>query len=291
MIVTLGTLEVRTVPVSTGPVKFKLTDLGNWYSSPRLRNQIEDMPDSDGAFDTERSYRGAKSMSLQGMVLARSIDEAEEEGYDIIAGLAPVGELLDLKVESGTRTRYMKVRVTSIDVVPFTANRARFMVGLVAADGRKYGPLADRGDWPAAAPSGGSGDGLLFPLMGVPTTGTLDFGSFSPTGLIELHNGGKAPSWPIWHAIGGVDGSGFQIVSGTDVIEFSAALPTGVELILDPYAGGRATIGGVDVTGAALTRSEWVPIMPGETRRFSFDPLGTSDGQARLLAEFREAWW
>lgn len=293
MIVTLGDLVVRTTPtpVPDVPVALKLVDLRNWYSSAPIRSEITDMPSTDGAFEPERSYRGAKVMALRGWVLGRTAEEAVALGYDYIAGIAPVGEALTLKVEDVVGDRYMTVRPQAADVEPYTDRRARFQIPLIATDSRKYGPLGDPNQWPAAAPSGGSGDGLMWPLFGEPTTGTLDFGSFSPTGLITLENKGSAPSWPIFHVYGAIDSAGFQIVSGEDVIEFSAAVASGNELVLNPYAGGRALLDGVDVTGGSLTRSEWAPVMPRSTRVYSFDPLGVADATARLTVEFREAWW
>lgn len=286
---TASEFQVKTVPDDGVYPQIKLSNLRGWYAGPPLKSPTEDMPDSDGAFEPEKSNRGQKRMWLEGWLQATSVEEAEELAYDRVAAIAPLGERLHLQVESTSGIiRYMTVRVDGIpDVVPFTDRRARFQIPLVAADGRKYGDPQISG----ATPAGGSVDGLVFPLVNTVAIGTLDFGTFAPTGLVTLTNNGTAPTWPIFHVFGGIAVDGFQIISDQDVIEFLAAVPAGEELILDPYAGGRAVMGGVDVTGGALTRSEWPAILPGQTRTYSFDPIGSSDGNARLETEFREAWW
>lgn len=291
MIVTLDDLLVQTValPDANG-LRWKLTDLVQWYSSPAIRSDISDAPQSDTAFDTDRSWRGSKRMTLEGIITARSTEDAVAYGWQRVAGIAPRGERMLLTVTDPTGTYTMRVRPNGIpQVAPFTDRRARFQIPLEAADGRKYGPwIADLEAQPAG---GGAGDGLIFPLFGPEGVGTLDFGAFSPSGLIEITNTGTAESWPIFRVQGRIDEPGFQIVSDASILQFSGAVPLGQVLTLSPYSGGRATLGGVDLTGESLTRSEWMPIGPGETRQFAFNPLGAFDGNARLFADFREAWW
>lgn len=286
MIVTLGGLELRTEPTEyVNGVQFKLVEFVDWYSSATIRTDLEDMPDSDGAFEPEQSLRGSKQMSLEGWVLGKSVEQAVVAGYDVLTALSPLGQAIAAAVEDFGLTRYQSLRINGqIKVKPFTGTKARFQVPVVAADSRKYGPVQTE----SAGPSGGSGDGLIWPLFG---GGTLDFGTFSPSGIITFRNDGTAPSWPMFRVAGSVDAAGFQIISGTNVIEYLAAVPAGSVLTLDPYSGGRATIGGVDVTGAALTRSEWAPVLPGEVRNYVFDPLGTAGASAMMEADFREAWW
>lgn len=287
MRVTLSDLVVETTPDPTADgIRWKLTDLKNWWAQ-RIRADVTDMPDSDGGFDAERSLRSVKSMALEGIITAPSSEAAVALGYMRLNGLAPKGEKLTLTVVDPAGTFTMDVRVTSIDVAPFHDRRAKFQVGMIAADPRKYGPWQSA----AAAPAGGSADGLIWPLMGDVGTGVLDFGEFSPTGLMTLTNTGTAPTWVSFLVTGAIDSAGFQVVSDADVIEFSGPVPLGQQLVLDPYAGGRAILSGVDVTGESLTRSEWPALQGGETRIYSFDPLGVSDGNASIEARYREAWW
>lgn len=291
MIVTLDALRVETVPTpDANGVRWKLTDLTQWYSSPAVRSEVDDAPQSDTAFDTDRSYRSAKRMSLEGIISARTVEDAVAYGYQQIAGIAPRGGRLPLTVVDPTGTYTMQVRVDGIpDVLPFHDRRARFQIPLVAADGRKYGPYIP--ELEAQPAGGGAADGLIYPLFGANNVGVLDFGAFSPSGLIEITNTGTAESWPVFRVHGTVGTAGFQVISDASVLEFKGAVPLGQELTLSPYSGGRAVMAGVDVTGEYLTRSEWGAIGPGETRQYVFNPLGTFDSNARLFADFREAWW
>lgn len=291
MIVELGDLVVETVPTPDEVgLRWKLTALQNWYSSPPVISNIEDAPQSDTAFDTDRSYRGAKTDSLEGFVTARSVEEAVSRGWHRVAGLAPRGERLQLQVTDPTGVYTMMCRLDGAPTVrPFTDRRARFQIPLKAADGRKYGPWQT--DLEARPGGVAATNGLIYPLFGPKVTGRLDFGAFAPSGLIEMKNTGTADTWPIFRIRGRVNAPGFQILSEQGILEYKGAVPVGSELTLSPYSGGRATIGGVDVTGEFLTRSEWPPIGPGETRQYVFNPVGTYDSNARLFADFREAWW
>jgi hypothetical protein len=229
-------------------------------------------------------------MALEGVVTASSVESAIAYAWQRIAGIAPRGERLVLSVTDPTGTYTQMVRVDGTpQVLPFHDRRARFQIPITAPDGRKYGPYLPGLE--AQPSTGGAGDGLLYPLFGPKVTGVLDFGAFSPSGLLEITNHGRAESWPVFRVRGAVGVGGFQILSADSVIEFTGAVPLGQEITLSPYSGGRAVMGGVDVTGEYLTRSEWSAIGPGETRQFVFNPLGTFDSNARLFADFREAWW
>lgn len=292
MIVTLGpTIHAETVPEpDENGVRWKLVDLTRWYSSPPLRSDITDAPQSDTAFDADRSWRGQKSMVLEFMLTASSTAAAVAYGWQKVAGIAPRGERLTLTVTDPTGTYTQRVRVDGTpDVKPFTDRRARCFIPIVAPDGRKYGPYVPELE---AQPAGLAGEsGLIYPLFGPINTGTLNFGQFAPSGLIEIKNTGTAESWPIFRVQGQIASAGFQIVSQGAVLEYAGPVALGDEITLSPYSGGRASKAGVDVTGEYLTRSEWAPVGPGETRQFVFNPLGTFDTNARLFADFREAWW
>ena len=282
-----GSVSVETVPERTvDGLLWKLTDLKRYFSS-KMRNDIEEMPDADGGFDPDQTYRRPKSMTLEGIISASSSEVAVASGYLHLNGLDPFGRGLTLRVTDPTGVYDFAVRLDDVDVVPFTDRRARFQVGVTAVDPRKYGPA----DTVTVGPAGTSEDGLIFPLFGAVDTGTLDFGAFSPSGRVTITNDGKAPSWPSFVIRGQIDSDGFQIVSDANVIEFLGAVPGGAELSLSPYAGGRAVMSNVDVTGEFLTRSEWSVVAPGESRSYSFIPLGDTDENAQMTVQFRKAWW
>lgn len=289
MIIDLLGKRIETVPVAgSGGQKLKLQAFTGWHSSPPVAANIENMPQADGAFDPERTYRGSKVMSITGFATASSVSDAEDL-WDDISGLAPLGTRFDVQVTAlSGRVRTTTCRVNGqISVDPFTATKAKFMIPLVAADGRKYGPpIEQRAD----APGVSNRNGLTFPLVG-PIGGTLDFGPFSPTGLVELANSGTAETWPRFLVTGSIGAAGFQIVSGSNIIEYRGPIAVGQSVLLDPYAGGRAFLNGNDVTGEYLTRSEWSSILPESKRSYAFNPIGATDANASMLAQYREAWW
>jgi hypothetical protein len=286
VIVDLDGFVAETTPAPDSTT-FKLTGEGlvNWYSSPPVISDVQQNPQDDSDYAPERTYRKAKTMSLEGWVQSTSPEAAVIEGWQRVSSLAPLGGSMNLHVTDPTGEYDMTVWLNGgPSVIPFTQNRAKFQIPLIAPDGRKY-----RAQEPlVSGPGGDSPVGLVWPLFGA---GYLDFGSFSPSGLFYVTNNGTAESWPVFKVRGGIDASGFQILSTAGLIEYTAAVPSGQEVVLSPYAGGRATVSGVDVTGDNLTQADWPSILPKETRSYIFNPLGTADANAQITLNFSDAWW
>lgn len=275
-------LIIDSEVVNPDAIVWKLKDFTNWYSSAPVRVDITPLPGNDGGFEPERVYRSPKTMTIEGFAWGGTPEEAEELVWERIAALSPRGQAINLRVEGAGKTKLMKVWLASNpQVMPFGPNRARFQIALVAADPRKYGE-------PQTITSGvaGSSDGLVFPLF---ADGFLDFGSFSPAGLFYIRNDGTADSFPVFKIRGAVLG-GFRIGSDGVVLEYSGDVPGGTELTLSPYAGGRASLQGADVTHNIAT-SNWVPVGPKETRTFIFNPLGSTNQNALISTTFSDAWW
>lgn len=261
---------------------WKLKDFTNWYTSAPVRVDITPLPGNDGGFEPERIYRSPKTMTIEGFAYGGSPEEAEALVWERIAALSPRGDAIRLRVDSVGPTKFMKVWLASApQVLPFGSNRARFQISLIAADPRKYSE-------PRTVKSGVSSttDGLRFPLF---ASGFLDFGTFSPAGLFYINNAGTADSFPVFRIRGAVMG-GFRIGSEGVVLEYSGDVPGGTELTLSPYAGGRASLQGTDMTHN-ISVSNWVPVGPKETRTFIFTPLGSYNANAEISTIFSDAWW
>jgi hypothetical protein len=285
MQVDLDALTVSNNP--TGKVMFKLTDLAGWYSSAPVRTEATNAPLTDGAFAPSRSYRGSKALSLEGVSYGGTEEQAIEQAWQMIAALAPQGRSMTLRVTDASGIKTMRVWLNNgPQVLPFKANAARFQIPLIAPDPRKYGETVTYLSTPRTTVSGG----LVFPLGGNPTDPYLDFGAFTPSGTQVLQNEGTAETWPTYKILGSIASPGFQITSDTDTVQYSAAVAVGQELILSPYAGGRAVLGGVDVT-QNLTLSQWGSIPPGDSRTYVFTALGAVDTNALLTTMVRPAWW
>lgn len=283
MKVELGGLTIETWP--TGTPLFKLQDLENYFSPPPWKLPLEEIPLADGLFDPGRAFRSGKRMNLIGVVYGVDAAHAEELAWEKISGLFPRGysEIMMVTTERGVRTMRVWPDQATPQVLPFTPTSARFRYPLVAPDPRKYGPLQTD----QTSPAGDAADGLIWPLF---PGGYLDFGSFSPTGTFYITNTGTADSWPTFTVQGGIT-TGFEIVSGSDArLTYAAGVAAGTDVFLSPYAGGRAYVGATDST-TKLTVEGWPIVKPGETRQFSFNPLGTADANALATWSFSEAWW
>jgi hypothetical protein len=283
MTVTLGELTLTDDPV--GDPSWKVQELDGWWSPPPVETNIENIPLGDGGFDAP-TFRRPKTFSINGVVQASTRAAARTAAWDRLAGLSPTGGPMTLTVMDEAGTRQMQVRLASNpQVLPYGGQRAFFQIPLVAADGRKYGPLISqqRGiGLPAAT------DGLTFPLF---SDGTLSFGSFTGTNSVALANTGTAPTFPTFAVSGYFDSAGFVIVSDAgEVITFQRTVSPGSTVILSPYAGGRATIDGSDQT-TYLTSPSWTPIPPKGSRAYTLFAAGQSDAGAGMTVTYREAWW
>jgi hypothetical protein len=282
MIVELGGLTFDSQ--ASGATRLKLTNLGGWYSSPGVRTEVVDIPLADGAFSPIRSYRSPRRMTIEGVATAQGMESAITEVWQALAALLPNGDSDTLYVTDETGRKRCRVWLDGAPiVVPFAPGRARFQVPVVAPDPRKYSDP----EVILSEPSGSAADGLTFPLF---AGGYLDFGTFSPTGIFYVTNDGTAETWPVFEVRGGIDGDGFEILSDDAVLRYEAAVGAGTVVTLSPYAGGRATSGGQDVT-ANLTESQWPSLLPGQTRLYVFNPLGVADANALLTATVSKAWW
>jgi hypothetical protein len=271
--------------VGSGQV-FKLTDLENWYSSAPVRVTVDPLPLSDGGFAPNRTYRSPKVMSINGFCYGGTTMEAIENAWQRIAAIAPDGEAMTLTVtDDSSDVKSMRVWLNgNPQVLPFRNNAARFQIPIVASDPRKYGPVQTALSQP---PGTSSTVGLAFPLF---APGYLDFGVFAPAGLFYISNDGTAETWPTFTVLGVVGVEGFQILSNEQTIEYAAAVPSGSQVVLSPYAGGRASVGGVDVT-SNLTQANWPSVKPGQTREYIFNPLGSTSATTLMTAQWSVAWW
>jgi hypothetical protein len=195
---------------------------------------------------------------------------------------------MTLTVEDASGMKTMRVWLNDgPQVLPFGPNRARFQINLVAPDPRKYGETS-RATPARAAQSARAASAS--PSAATPATRTWTSARTRSAGQFWLENIGTAETWPTFRVRGAIASPGFQIVSDTDTIRYNAALSAGAEVILSPYAGGRAVQGGVDVT-QNLVQADWPSIQPGFARQYTFTALGVVDLNANLNTAVRPAYW
>src|SRR5690606_28113692 len=131
-------------------------------------------------------------------------------------------------------------------------------------DPRKYGRMLTLPVDPTLVSQGGLGFPVVEGSLAFGERGEIDF-----PGVFRLENPGTADFYPIFHVTGPVDS--FTIRSEQYVLAYDAPIAANQTLTLSPYAGGRASLDGVDVS-INLTEAGWVPVQGGETRGYRFTP-------------------
>lgn len=258
--------------------------LDEWWDSPENRYDDEPIPGQHGSFDPDEVLMAARAFSFIGRHEASSAEWAEREVRTWAAGLAALPDI-DFSVFNANRwlhLRRAKIR-GRVRVREITDRICEFQMPVWAADPRKYGRESSFPVDATVVPSGG----LSFPVV----DGALAFGEsgvVSFPGAFRVRNPGTADFFPAFTVRGPVDS--FTITSEGRVIEFAAPVPTGKELVLSPYLGGRAVLDGVDVSHN-LTQAGWAPVLGGQTRGYLFNALEPGLG-AQLEVRYPEgAWW
>ncbi|MCI2959554.1 phage tail family protein [Agromyces atrinae] len=267
--------------------EWELVDLAGWYGRPSILHDAEPIPGQHGFLPpTEVTYAGRYVyVTLRKRVQPHQDIRSHHWGEfsDIRIGVP-----YSMTVEDAAGALTTDVWLTEapdfvIDTVEWWAT---VTLPLMAPDPRKYGPA--RPLRISATPE--TTNGLEFPLFedGFLSFGPFDTGAGFGAGSFALHNHGSIESYPIYRVTGAIAG-GFSILTDGGELKFAQTVPPGTELVLSPYAGGRAVLNGVDVT-VSLTVADWVPVARGERRGFTFVPVGTASAGAELAVDFREAW-
>ncbi|MGW9345584.1 hypothetical protein ACWGR3_28945 [Streptomyces albidoflavus] len=262
--------------------------LPDWNDSVDSRDGDDPIPGADGDFeDGSDPIVEGRRVTLRGAHVASSPEWAELETRRWLASLVKRRDLEFRVFEAGQWLALRGARVRGRVRIGRAAGRpniSTFEVTVYSRDPRKYGVGRSIPMDAAVEPSGG----LRFPMV----DGSVSFGVTGGVlfpGVFALYNPGTAEFYPDRFVLDGPIPS-FTIQSESHVIEYSAPIGIGDELILTPYAGGRATLNGADVSHNLL-QADWVPVRPGETRGFLFTPTDPGAG-SKLTIEYSEgAWW
>ncbi|WP_144795691.1 hypothetical protein [Microbacterium paludicola] len=264
-----------------------IIDLLDWGDGADSRGDEDLIPGVDGLFPPDAPLVNGLRFTVVGEYVTTSPQQATA-GRDWLRSLSKL-DPLPVRVLEGARwdaLRFARVdgRVhTEIDHA-LGGRRVSFEIPIRTADPRKYGPLRPIEIDAVAQTSGG----LRFPIV----EGALDFATEGLTafpGVFKIENPGTAEFYPERFAIRGPL-AGFTITSEQATVEYDGSLGSGDVLVLTPYAGGRATLNGADVSHN-LIRADWVAVQPGETRGYLFTPSDPQPG-AKLTVEYPEgAWW
>ncbi|WP_336629997.1 MULTISPECIES: hypothetical protein [unclassified Microbacterium] len=278
-------IDGRRLYTEPGRGTWWLTGMEGFFDAPTNRVDEDLIPGGDGAFDVDEPLLEPRRPVISGYCEATSAEWANHDARAWLASLAKKSDL-GFRVWVGDQWMHLRsakvrgqVKVSDVDAVS-----TEFEIPLWAADPHKYGETR-RIHMDAIVEATG---GVAFPIV----DGAIGFGSTGGVlfpGVFALTNPGTAEFYPEAFTVAGPM-AGFTIQSESWVIEYDGPITTGQELVITPYAGGRAVLGGGDVSHNLL-RAEWVPVAPGETRGFLFTPTDPGPG-AGIVVDYPEgAWW
>lgn len=256
-----------------------------WWDSLDSRDEDDPVPGADGSFESDEPLVQARTVTIRGAHVASSPDWSISQTRTELAALVKQADLGFRVWEAGRWLKLRNARIRGrVNVAEHRRNIARFELTVRSADPRKYGETR-RIHMDAIVEATG---GMVFPIV----DGAISFGGTGGVlfpGVFALTNPGTAEFYPEAFTVAGPM-AGFTIQSESSVIEYDGPIGVGQELTITPYAGGRATLDGADVSHNLL-RAEWVPVAPGETRGFLFTPTEPGPGSGIDIEYPEGAWW
>ena len=258
--------------------------LDDWWDSPETRFDDDPIPGQHGSFAPDAVLMGARMFAFTGRHESVSAEWAEREIRTWAAGIAP---RLDLEFSVYNAGRWLHLREAKIRgrvrVREITDRICEFQLPIWTHDPRKYGDTRSFTVNATVIPQGG----LALPVV----DGALSFGApgeVSFPGVFRITNPGTADLTPAFAVNGPL--SGFTITSENRVIEYSAPIAAGQQLVLSPFLGGRAVLDGVDVSHN-LPQAGWVPVDGGQTRGYFFNATDPGLGAQLEVTHPDGAWW
>jgi hypothetical protein len=261
-------------------------DLEGWYSSPPMRANVDDRPNSDGAFGSVRNFRSARALRFEGWMRGETASVAREELFDAFAAIQADGAPFPILVETTKGPRTVTATLQGeAEVSPVKGlNRARVVARFICYDPVKYGEAQT-----ASTTLSSPGGGLEYPL-GDPA-GALYYGDLGNLGRLVLSNIGTADTWPVFVISGTLpDGFYLQNLDTGDVLRYDRIVPAGSTVSIDNRTG-EVLVDGVSDASTYLTRDSFFPVPAGGSVVVQFNAIAGSSGTPMLTAEFRSGWW
>lgn len=265
--------------------RFVYTDLKGWFGAPPMRADVEDRPNSDGAFGSLRNYRSARVLQFEGALVGADPLSAQEELMDAFAAVQADGRPFPLSVttEAGMRSVTATLQGEASVVPDWSMQRARVDATFICYDPVKYGPESTV---TTGLPT--PGGGLEYPL-GDPG-GALYYGALGTLGRVTLTNEGTADTWPVFEVSGTlVDGFQLRRIDTGDVLQYDRVVPAGTTVTIDCRTGA-VLIDGVSDGSTYLTRDDFFSVPARGSCEVQFSAVSTGT-DAMLTARFRSGWW
>ncbi|MBQ9917351.1 MAG: hypothetical protein IJO71_09145 [Microbacterium sp.] len=263
--------------------------LDDWWDGAEPTYEEQADPSGDGAYDPVTVNVGPRRVNIKLIIDASSPAWASNKDRAWAAALAKKTDVGFRVYESGVGWRSLRsAKIRGVPKVRPHPDDLRLTIidaTIWSADPRKYGTWESI-DIDAIASEEG---GLVTPLAAPRGLSFGTTGDFSFPGVFRLRNPGTADYFPIFSVRGPI--GGFSINSGTEGITFDGEIPRGKQLILSPYAGGRAVLDGVDMSHL-LTRADWLTVDGEQERGFVFSPVNPGGG-AQLTINYPPdgAYW
>lgn len=283
LMVELGGIRLYADPSHNGWGVLK-DGIDGWWDSLDTRDELDTIPGADGAFEPGEPLVDPRLVTIRGAHVASSPEWSIQHTRNALAALAKKSDLDFRLWEAGEWRRLRNARLRGrAKVAERRRNVIVFELTVRTADPRKYGESRQI-HMDALVESTG---GMVFPIV----DGAVSFGGTGGVlfpGVFALSNPGTAEFFPEAFTITGPM-AGFTIQSEQWVIEYDGTIGVGEQLIVTPYAGGRAVLSGADVSHNLL-RAEWVPVSPGTTRGYLFTPTVPGSGSG-ITIDYPEGAW
>lgn len=238
-------------------------NLRGWHGQTSDKVRKEERPQAHGAFASARSLRSSRGISFEVGYRDGTTTEVEE-AVNELSSFGAEGPIVITVEDDLSVTR----RTVTVDSIPDNDPDRRYtgdmMVGLVAADSRRYAVVPQTASTGPAQP----GPGLVFPEVW-----PLVWPGGGSSGRITLTNTGKAPSAPTFTLQGGFDTAMITCIETGARLGLNRQVPVGSTVLIDTE-NRTAVIDGQSSVSRWIQFREWEMIPAGASRTYQLDATG-----------------
>lgn len=255
------------------------TELNGWDDLPDSKSDVEERPDSHGAFGQGEILRAAKVPEVRGFYVGSSSADVQAKRKMLKEIIAQ--DSFRVTVTDDLESAWATVSTGSADIDRGAHSVFEFAIDFVQVDPRTYTTQVDDSTGLPVA-----GGGLTWPV-----SWPVSWGVVGDLGRVEFVNVGTASSWPVFSVWGGLP-EGFTLAEvGTGrEIRFDGPIPEGHYLLVNPRTG-LALLDGVEDRSGMLSRSDWWSVPAGGSSEVQFTSNGGTSGVPRVDTSFASANW
>jgi len=258
------------------------SDLTDWYSGAKSKTETREIPESDGAWEQARDWRGSLPISVKGWYRAPT----EFDLFEMIArmrGALVPRTLVDMTVTDALRPSSRRVSVRNLWIKEDLESKSfDFELDVTANDPTLFGP---EDVVTTTLPT--FGGGLPFPIEY-----PLDLGTAGDPGTLEVVNPGPTDAFTQFEVYGGGMVGGFEILNMETGrrLRCERSLSSGHTAYFASRTAAAYLDDPANDISAYLTVREWWVAPPQSSQTIRFDALGTTSGTPRLRARTRPTY-